>query len=58
MHMSEQTRCDLLKRLGVGSTAGVVSAGVVSLAGCAQQSDEGGGDGGSDGEMTATEAGD
>ncbi|NHN62471.1 twin-arginine translocation signal domain-containing protein [Haloarcula sp. JP-Z28] len=53
MHMSEQTRRDLLKRLGVGSTAGVVS-----LAGCAQQSDEGGGDGGSDGEMTATEAGD
>jgi ABC-type branched-subunit amino acid transport system substrate-binding protein len=50
--MSEQTRRDLLKRLGVGSTAGVVS-----LAGCAQQSEDGG-DGGSGGETTATEAGD
>ena len=53
MHMSEQTRRDLLKRLGVGSTAGVVP-----LAGCAQQSDEGSGDGGSDGETMTTEAGD
>jgi len=53
MYMSEQTRRDLLKRLGVGSTAGVVS-----LAGCAQQSDDGGGDGGGDGETTTTEAGD
>jgi branched-chain amino acid transport system substrate-binding protein len=50
--MSEQTRRDLLKRLGVGSTAGVVS-----LAGCAQQSEDGG-DGSSGGETTATEAGD
>ncbi|WP_312619488.1 ABC transporter substrate-binding protein [Haloarcula sp. 1CSR25-25] len=50
--MSEQTRRDLLKRLGVGSTAGVVS-----LAGCSQQSDDGG-DGGGDGGTTATETGD
>ena len=49
-YLSEQTRRDLLKRLGVGSTAGVVS-----LAGCSQQSDDGG-DGG-DGGSTATDAG-
>ncbi|WP_235007244.1 ABC transporter substrate-binding protein [Haloarcula mannanilytica] len=47
--MSRQTRRDLLKRLGVGSTVGVAS-----LAGCAQQSDDGGGDG----ETTATEGSD
>jgi len=41
VNMSEQTRRQMLKRLGVGG-----SVGIVSLAGCAQQEDGGGGDGG------------